>query len=354
MNHAGRLNALRTSLTAPLLVSRLPNLQYLTGFTGSNGFLVVRLGGKATFITDGRYGEMAEGLVAALDDTELVVYTSGLWDVFRDATSGLGPVTLEADGVMWAFATDFGRETGTAPVAGGGAVEKLRRTKDAEEIAALSRAAAAGDYAFSSLGSLAKRTITESELGWSLIDAMRSRGGENASWEPIVAAGAGASIPHYRSGRKPVGSGLLLLDYGCVVDGYHSDMSRTVWLEGEPDEELVRVYRAVLESQEAGIAAVAPGVACGAVDEACREVLRGYGYEKQFLHSTGHGVGLEIHEPPWVRRGNDDLLQDGDVVTVEPGVYLPGIGGVRIEDMVVVRTAGPEVLTKSHKEFLSK
>ena len=183
---------------------------------------------------------------------------------------------------------------------------------------------------------------------------MRSRGGENASWEPIVAAGAGASIPHYRSGRKPVGRGLLLLDYGCVVDGYHSDMSRTVWLEGEPDEDLVRVYQRVLESQEAGIAAVAPGVACGAIDEACREVLRGYGYEKQFLHSTGHGVGLEIHEPPWVRRGNEDLLQEGDVITVEPGVYLPGIGGVRIEDMVVVRGAGPEVLTKSHKEFLSR
>jgi Xaa-Pro aminopeptidase len=351
MNHATRLDALRTSLSAPLLVSRLPNLQYLTGFTGSNGFLLVRPGGRATFITDGRYGEMAEGLVAGLVDTDLVVYTSGLWEVFRDATAGLGSVGLEADGVMWAFATDFGRETGVAPTAVAGTVERLRRAKDADEIAALADAAAAGDAGFSALRSISDRATTERELGWRLIDVMRSRGGDSATWEPIVAAGAGASIPHYRSGRKPIGSGLLLLDYGCVVDGYHSDMSRTVWLEGEPDSELGRVYRAVLESQEAGIAAVAPGVACGDVDEACRAVLRGYGYEKQFLHSTGHGVGLEIHEPPWVRRGNDDPLRAGDVITIEPGVYLPGIGGVRIEDMVVVDSAGSRVLTRSTKEL---
>ena len=351
MNHAARLDALRGAIAAPLLVSRLPNLQYLTGFTGSNGFLLVRSGGRATFITDGRYGEMAEGLVAGLADTDLVVYTSGLWDVFRDATAGLGSVGLEADGVMWSFATEFGRETKVEPTASPGAVERLRRTKDSDEVAALAAAAAAGDSALRSLRSIGQRTTTERELGWRLIDAMRAHGGESATWEPIVAAGAGASIPHYRSGRKPIGSGLLLLDYGCVVDGYHSDMSRTVWLEGAPDDELARVYRAVLESQEAGIAAVAPGVACGDVDEACRAVLRGYGYEKQFLHSTGHGVGLEIHEPPWVRRGNDDVLQAGDAITIEPGVYLPGIGGVRIEDMVVVGADGPRILTRSTKEF---
>lgn len=351
MDHARRLDALRASLDAPLLVSRLPNLRYLTGFTGSNGFLLVRPGGTATFITDGRYGELAESLVADLADTDLVVYTSGLWDVFRDATRGLGPVTLEADGVFWSFATDFGRETGTDPVAGGGAVERLRRTKDAAEITALSAAATAGDAAFSALRGMVSRSTPEAELGWKLIDVMRAHGADAAGWDPIVAAGAGASIPHYRSGRRPIGAGLLLLDYGCVVDGYHSDMSRTIWLEGEPDDELARVYRAVLESQEAGIAAVAPGVKCGDVDEACREVLRGYGYEKQFLHSTGHGVGLEIHEPPWVRRGNDDLLEAGDVVTVEPGVYLPGIGGVRIEDMVAVTDDGNLVLTASSKEM---
>ncbi|HEX9977647.1 MAG TPA: aminopeptidase P family protein [Acidimicrobiia bacterium] len=351
MNHAERLDTLRARIDAPLLVSKPPNLRYLTGFTGSNGFLLVKPSGAAVFVTDGRYGEMAEGLVAALTDTDLVVYTSGMWDVFRGLVEGMAAVTLESDGVTWAFATDFGRETGVEVVAGGGVIETLRRCKDAAEIAALRAAAAAGDAAFAALGGIVGRTITEAELGWRLIDVMRAHGGEAATWEPIVAAGAGASIPHYRSGRKPVGSGLLLLDYGCVVDGYHSDMSRTVWLEGAPDPEMVRVYRAVHESQAAGIAAVRPGVPSGDVDEACREVLRGYGYEKQFLHSTGHGVGLEIHEPPWIRRGNDDPLQVGDAVTVEPGVYLPGIGGVRIEDMVIVTPEGRDLITAAPREM---
>ena len=351
MNHAARLEALRAGIEAPLLVSRLPNLRYLTGFTGSSGWLLVTPGGPATFVTDGRYGELAGALVADLPRTDLLVYTSGLWDTFRGLVSGLDTVTLEADGVTWEWATDFGRETGIPAVAGGGSVERLRRAKDPEEVEALAKAAAAGDAAFAGLSGLAEPAVGEAELGWRLIDVMRSKGGEAAAWEPIVAAGAGASIPHYRSGRNPVGEALLLLDYGCVVDGYHSDMSRTVWLRGNPSEEMVRVHAAVLEAQEAGIAAVGPGVPCHDVDEACRAVLRGYDYEEQFLHSTGHGVGLEIHEPPWVRRGNEDRLAPGDVVTVEPGVYLPGTGGVRIEDMVLVTETGNRVLTSSPKGF---
>jgi len=180
---------------------------------------------------------------------------------------------------------------------------------------------------------------------------MRRQGGDPAEWEPIVAAGAAASIPHYRAGDQPLGEGLLLLDYGCTVDGYHSDMSRTLWLSGEPEERMRDVYDAVARAQQAGIEAVAPGVACGDIDEAARSVLRERGYEEQFVHSTGHGVGLEIHELPWVRRGNDDPLRVGDVVTVEPGVYLPGLGGVRIEDMVLVTEDGPELLTSSPREF---
>ncbi len=350
MNHADRLRAFTERISDPTLVAKAPNLRYLTGFTGSSGWLLARPDGRATFITDGRYGELAESLVAELPDTDLVVYTSGLWDVFRSQVDGMETVALEADGVMWQFATEFAEETGVAVVPGAGAAETLRRTKDEAEVEALQAAAAAGDRAFDELGGLAEPDVSEEALGWRLIDVMRSAGGQAAGWEPIVAAGAGAAIPHYRSGRKPVGTGLLLLDYGCTVEGYHSDMSRTVWLSGRPDEEMERVYRAVAESQQAGLDAVAPGVACGDVDEAVRVVLRGYGYEEQFLHSTGHGVGLEIHEPPWVRRGNDDLLAPGDVITVEPGVYLPGIGGVRIEDMVLVTDTGSRVLTASSKE----
>ncbi len=350
MNHARRLELLGDAIETPLLVSKAPNLRYLTGFTGSSGWMLVRPGGAATFVTDGRYGEFAEELVGALPDTDLVVYTSGMWDVFGSLVDRLATVDLEADDVTWGFADEFAKETGVEIGPGSGAVEALRRTKDPDEVAALQAAADAGDRAFAALGKLVESPLSEEELGWRLIDEMREAGGQAAGWEPIVATGAGASIPHYRSGRNPVRVGLLLMDYGCTVEGYHSDMTRTVWLGGEPDEEMERVYRAVAESQEAGLAAVAPGATCGSVDEAVRVVLRGYRYEDHFLHSTGHGVGLEIHEPPWVRRGNDDRLEVGDAITIEPGVYLPGVGGVRIEDMVMVTESGSTVLTKSSKE----
>ena len=144
---------------------------------------------------------------------------------------------------------------------------------------------------------------------------------------------------------------MLLLDYGCVVDGYHSDMSRTALVGDAGDPENEAVHAAVLESNEAGIAAVRPGVTAGAVDAVCREVLADHGYEDYFVHSTGHGVGLEIHEGPWVRKGSTDVLEPGNVVTVEPGVYLPGRFGVRIEDMVHVTADGNEVLTTASKEL---
>ena len=352
MKHAARMAALSERLDRTFLVSGLPNIRYLSGFSGSSAFIVVRPDGSVTFITDGRYGEMAEGLVADLPGADLVVYTSGLWDTIGAALEGSTSVSLEAGTVTWDFLRTFASSIGIETIPTMGIVESLRRTKDDDEVAALSAAADAGDAAFTALSDLVASSASERELGWALVDAMRRAGGEAANWEPIVAAGAGASVPHYRSGSNPVDSGLLLLDYGCVVDGYHSDMSRTVWMGDEADAEMARVYRAVAESQQAGIDAAAPGVACGDVDEAVREVLRGYGYEEHFLHSTGHGVGLEIHEEPWVRRGNDDPLRAGDAITVEPGVYLPGVGGVRIEDMVLVTDNGPEVLTNSSREML--
>jgi Xaa-Pro aminopeptidase len=352
MDHAARLESLAGRLDRPLLVTALSNIRYLTGFGGSSAYLLVAPDGRAVFVTDGRYGELAGPLVAALPGVELVVHTSGLWNALGPVLEGIEVITLEAHGVTWDFVRTLQKETGVEPEPESGAVEELRRTKDAGEVAALRAAAAAGDAAFSRLRDLIGSAGTEADLGWALTGAMRELGGDPAGWDPIVAAGPAASIPHYRSGRSPVGDGLLLLDYGCVVDGYHSDMSRTVWIDGEPDREMARVYRAVAEAQAAGIAAIAPGVTCGSVDEAVRVVLRGYGYEEAFLHSTGHGVGLEIHEQPWVRKGNDDALRAGDVVTVEPGVYLPGVGGVRIEDMVLVSGDGPVVLTESSREMV--
>ncbi len=349
MDHAARLRRLQEKLEAPLVVSNLSNVRYLSGFTGSNAYVVV-WPDRAVFVTDGRYGELAEPLVAALPGTELVVYTEKLME-HLGGLLGAGKVHLEAHAVTWSFARSLADQTEAELEPSSGVVEALRRVKDADEVQALRAAAAAGDAAFSEVAGLAEGAGSEAELGWALIDSMRRHGGEAASWDPIVAAGAGASVPHYRSGRRPVGVGLLLLDYGCVVDGYHSDMSRTVWLDGDPDAGMARIHGIVAEAQQAAIDAVAPGVRAGDVDQAARDVLAGYGLEDRLLHSVGHGVGLDIHEGPWVRRNSEDVLEEGHVVTVEPGVYLPGQGGVRIEDMVLVTAGGGEQLTHSPKDF---
>ena len=352
MRYRARIDALARRLEAPLLVTRGPNLRYLVGYSGSNGYLLVHPDGRAAFLTDGRYGEYARALLSGLSPVELTVYSGDLWKALEEMLAGLERVGLEAPGVTWDFVRAVEEKAGVAADATSGLVEDLRRTKDEDELAALRFAAAAAEAAFSALGRLVVGADTEDDLAWGLVAEMRRHGGSRADWEAIVAAGASSSVPHYETGRVSLGRGLLLLDYGCVVDGYHSDMSRTVWLEGAPDPGMERVHRVVLEAEQAGVAAVRPGASGHDVDEAVRAVLRREGCEEQFLHSTGHGVGLEIHEEPWLRRGNQDTLRVGDVVTIEPGVYLPGEGGVRIEDMVLVTEEGPVVLTGSARELV--
>lgn len=350
MNHASRVARLRETLTRPLLITSPANIRYLTGFAGSNGF-VVAAPDSFVFITDSRYGEAAEPLVAAIPDAELVVYTTGMNATIAAALGTADDVDVEAAHITWDAQRSLARVAHAELHPMVGIVEELRMVKTAAEVDAVRAACAAGDAAFEELDSMANSVTTEAELGWALIDAMRAAGGTAAGWEPIVAIGPNASVPHHRSGSGDIVDGLLLLDYGCEVDGYHSDMSRTVWRGPGRDGEMERVYEAVRESQAAGVAAVRPGVVAGDVDAACREVLDAAGYLEYFVHSTGHGVGLEIHEAPWVRADSDDVLQEGHILTVEPGVYLPGRGGVRIEDTVVVISDGCTNLTLSNKEF---
>lgn len=352
MDHAGRLNRLRGALERPLLVTSLVNIRYLTGFTGSNAFLIAD-GDRSVFLTDGRYGEVAEPLVSRLDGVTLEVYSTGLHD--RLATAVIGDsLELEAPHVSWAFVRALGDKYSGELVPGAGRVERLRMVKDTDELQALQQAAAAGDAAFSRLRTLWEDAETERDIAEGLIAQMEAAGADRTDWPPIVAAGVHAARPHHRAGANPVPDGLLLVDYGCEVEGYHSDMTRTVWIgHEEPDGEMARVHAAVLESNAAGIAAVEPGVPAAEVDRVCREVLAGHGYAEYFVHSTGHGCGLQIHEGPSVRKESKDTLAPGHVVTIEPGVYLPGVGGVRIEDMVVVTQTGGTVLTASNKELLA-
>ena len=340
---------MRDSLEATLLITKPANLRYLTGYVGSNGFLVVD-DKRAIFVTDGRYGEIADGLMAEIEGSDVIVYTEKLPDTL--AATFKGDVTIEAEDVTLAFATSLKEASSGDVNAGGGVVEKLRRIKDDAEVASLRAAAAVGDVALAHLDGLLPAAATERDLAWGLVTEMKAAGGDIASWEPIVAVGANAARPHHETGDDTLSEGLLLLDYGCVVDGYHSDMSRTLWRgSAPPSQDVQQLYDAVAEAQEAALAVVGPGATAGDVDAAARSVLEAAGLGEFFLHSTGHGVGLEIHEEPWIRKGSEDVLEPGHVITVEPGAYVTGTGGVRIEDMVLVTQSGSEVLTYSAKDL---
>ncbi len=350
MDHAARVARLQEKLERPLLVASLANIRYLTGFSGSFAFVVA--GPQSfTFITDGRYGESAAPLVDAIAGAELVIHSGGINATIARTFTDASAVDVESAHISWEVMRSLAAETQTRLEPTVGVVEDLRRVKTPDEVEAVRAACGAGDAAFDQLAEIAAAADTEGELGWGLVDAMRRAGGTAAGWSPIVAIGVHASVPHHRSGTGAIEDGLLLLDYGCEVDGYQSDMSRTVWRGPGEDVEMERVYAAVRDAQQAGVDAVGPGAVAGDIDEVCRSVLDRYGYLDYFLHSTGHGVGLEIHEAPWIRSGSEDILEAGHIITVEPGVYLSGHGGVRIEDTVVVTDSGCENLTLSHKEF---
>jgi Xaa-Pro aminopeptidase len=238
-----------------------------------------------------------------------------------------------------------------------GVVERLRSVKDAGELARMARAASIADDALGEvlplLAAAARPsgTITEARFASALDHAMRERGAEERAFETIVAAGPDSAKPHARPGDRPIGAGdAVVVDFGAIFDGYRSDMTRTFWIGGEPPGEMGRVFEVVAEAQRAGVASVRAGVCAGDVDEVCRSVIAAAGWKERFEHGTGHGVGLDIHEAPSVAPGSTAILEPGTVVTVEPGVYLPGVGGVRIEDTLVVTDDGSRPLTTFPKE----
>lgn len=337
-----------------LLVTRLPNVRYLTGFTGSNAQLVVGAQG-GVFLTDGRYAEQSSHEVA---DLERRVYLDERSPHLMGACADLGArrVGLEPEGLT------YGEWQRIAEVAGpielvptDGQVESLRRVKDAEEVAAIARAQEAADVAFERvvLGGL-REGVTERELALALDVAMRRAGADDKGFDSIVAFGEQAAEPHHDPTDRPLGRGdVVKLDFGARVDGYHSDMTRTVAF-GEPQARLREIRDVVAAAQAAGIEAARPGASLREVDRAARRVVEDAGLGEAFPHGLGHGVGLEIHEIPFLRRDppEDDLLAAGTVVTIEPGVYVPGLGGVRIEDMVEVGDTRDGVLARSPRELL--
>lgn len=355
MDVRGRLGRLRDGFDGAgcdaLLVTSLVNIRYLTGFTGSAALLLV-LADETLFVTDGRYREQAaEQLGAAGVDARIEISGVEQREIVGAAATGVRSVGLEAEHVTWAQVNGYEAHWfgGTPLVPTTGLVEGLRLCKDEGEIARIGAAAAIADRALASVRSRLLEGPSEAELGLELDTAMRRLGASAPSFETIVASGPNGAKPHHRPGPRRIREGdLVVLDFGATVDGYRSDMTRTVMV-GEPSTTQAQMLRVVLESQAAGVAAVGPGVPCRDVDAATRGVIDAAGWGEAFVHGTGHGVGLDIHEAPRVGSTSGATLAAGHVVTVEPGVYLPEHGGVRIEDTVVVTDAGCRPLTMTPK-----
>jgi Xaa-Pro aminopeptidase len=358
MDVASRPTRLRACLpdaeVDALLVTRLPNIRYLTGFTGSAALLLVTPD-TLVFITDGRYQTQAhEQLTAAGVDAhiEIGATSAAQHDILAAAVAAHAHLGLEAHGVTWAQQRALASLIAADLVPTDQLVEDLRRVKDPGEVARIRAACTIADEALAELLPTLADGPREQDFAVELEYAMRRRGASAMSFDPIVAAGPNAAKPHARPTERPIGAGeLVVIDFGCVVDGYCSDMTRTVSVD-DPGPEARRLWDLVAASQQAGRDAVRAGVACADVDRASRTVIEDAGFGDQFVHGTGHGVGLEIHEAPRVARTAPGTLEIGTVVTVEPGVYLPGVGGVRIEDTVVVTTDGAAPLTEAPKSLV--
>lgn len=348
MSRLGRLRERLDGLgVAALLVSDATNVRYLTGFASSNAWLLVAAE-HAWLATDGRYIEAA----GAVDGVEAIAAKRNLATDLRERLPSLtvGPVGFEADRMTVSIHSKLS-ESGVELRPARRAVEALRAVKDAGELGAIRRSAALLMEAFERFAAGPVVGRTEAELAWAMERTIRELGAEAVSFEPIVAGGPNAARPHHHPGARAVEAGeLLLVDAGAVVDGYCSDCTRT-FATGPLAPALERAYAVCKEAQERSLAATVPGAACVEVDGVARAVLTEHGYE--VMHGLGHAVGLEIHEDPRLAPESESTLEAGNVVTIEPGVYLSGLGGVRIEDLVIVADGGPEVLTTFTKELVT-
>lgn len=325
------------------LITDPANRRWLTGFTGSAG-IVVLAGGKAELVTDGRYT-----LQAAAESTagvQVITASRGGRPWLRERLAGVtGPVAMEADHLTVAEMADLEQDLGHLTwLATRGVLARLRLIKDDQERALIRHAFQIADRAFASLLDTMTEGVTEIELALTLEAEMR-RAGAGCGFDTIVASGPGAALPHgHPTNRRLAQGDLVIVDWGASWQGYTSDTTRTVAI-GRLDQRGRQIYHLVRAAMEAAIAVVKPGVAAKAVHEAAFAVIAEAGYGAQFVHSTGHGVGLEVHEAPALAAHSDDVLCSGMVVTVEPGIYIEGYGGVRLEQTGIITEGGMELLS---------
>jgi Xaa-Pro aminopeptidase len=347
----GVASALASHKVEALLVSSPASVRYLTGYTGSNGLVLVTPR-ESHFFTDPRYATDAQ---ANIDCTVHIckkgLFTEAAAVAKRKRLKRLGyePGWMQI-GTFEDLKKRLGAGIKLSPVAG--LVEGLRAVKSPSEIARIRAAVKANSEAYEKTLRRVRPGVREMDVAAELDFQMRMLGAEKSAFETIVASGKRTALPHAHPTSKKLEAGeLLLVDMGATLDGYTSDMTRMSVL-GAPSKQISRLYKAVLEAQLAGIAAVRVGIPASKVDGAAREVLKKHQLDKAFVHSTGHGLGLEIHEGPRIAKTEKAKLQAGMVITIEPGAYLEGFGGVRIEDTVLVTENGCEILTPTPKELV--
>lgn len=353
MNHAARLAAARDAMPAAgveaMLVSGMANIRYLSGFTGSNGLVVIGPE-SATLLTDFRYQTACEPLRAWID-VELAER-----DVIRTAAERAGELTGARRIGFEPGQLTFDRHAILAEVYPDlvpvpGLVEKLRIVKDAEELDAVRASAALIQPVYEAIAAEGLTGREEIDVAWRVRELFHAAGADGLSFETICASHERGAQPHAHPGHDRIGAGTLVtIDLGCFLGGYASDCTRT-FATGSPSAQLTDLYAICLEAQLAAMDAVRPGVPAADVDAAARDVIAGAGHGDHFGHPVGHGVGLEIHEAPRLGGTGSATLEPGMVVTVEPGIYVPGVGGVRIEDLVIVTATGGERLTMYPKEL---
>jgi len=355
----GRVAGLRGKLHEKgfdaLLVSHPQNRRYLSGFTGSAGYLLVS-GEEAVIATDFRYFEQAAQQASGFRLHPITASPAETW--LPGLLAGLGGkrVGIEAEHLPYAAYKRFAKALADLPqaerprlAATTGLVEELRAIKEPDELAAIQAAVDLGDAAFAHLSERLEPGWTEREAAWEIERYVREHGGEAVSFETIVAGGPWSALPHAYPRDEPLAAGQpVVIDMGVRLDGYCSDLTRTLFL-GEPDDQFRRVYDIVLGAQLAALELIAAGMTGEQAHLLGHRVIAEAGYGEEFGHGLGHGVGLEVHEEPRLGRGSSDALADGMVMTIEPGIYVKGWGGVRIEDLTVMESGRLRVLTRSPK-----
>ncbi len=349
--YAERLGRLRAGFpdAAALLILNEKNIRYLTGFTGGDGALMVGPGWLALLV-DGRYVTQARGESVGAEIVEFRNRVEGIAGVAR--RRALGRIGFESTAltVEEHLRLQGGLpEVALEPLVGG--FQSLRALKDQQEVALIREAARIAGEALAAVREMIRPGIRENEIALELEYRMRVNGAEQVSFDTICASGPNSALPHAQPGRRAIADGdCVTVDYGAVYQGYHSDETCTFFV-GRASARQEELYRLVREAHDRAIRAIRPGVSCGQVDRVARTCLEEAGMGLYFAHGTGHGVGLDVHEPPRLAAGREEILQAGMVVTVEPGIYLPRVWGIRIEDTVLVTEEGSEPLTPSSKDL---